>query len=84
MNLASQTSVQGLPAPKVDAEHDVLAAMARWVEDGVAPSKLIATKYEDDDPTKAIVMQRPACPYPKKAHYSGSGATNEAASFTCE
>ena len=76
--------VQGLPAPKVDAEHDVLAAMARWVEDGVAPSKLIATKYEDDDPTKAIVMQRPACPYPKKARYSGSGATNEAASFTCE
>ena len=77
-------SVHGLAAPTVDAEHDVLAALAHWVEDGVAPSKLIATKYEGDDPTKAIVMQRPACPYPKKTHYAGSGNTNEAASFTCE
>ena len=35
-------SVHGLPAPTVDAEHDVLAALAHWVEDGVAPSKLIS------------------------------------------
>ena len=75
---------QGLPAPVVDAEHDVLAALAQWVETGAAPEKLIATKYQGDDPTKPIVMQRPACPYPKKAHYTGAGDTNAAASFVCE
>jgi feruloyl esterase len=74
----------GRPAPVVDADHDVLAALAQWVETGAAPEKLIATKYEGDDPTKPIVMQRPACPYPKRAHYSGSGDTNAAASFVCE
>jgi hypothetical protein len=29
-------------------------------------------------------MQRPACAYPKMAHYIGSGDTNAAASFVCE
>ena len=77
-------SEHGLPAPEVDAEHDVLAALAQWVETGAAPEKLIATKYQGDDPTKPIVMQRPACPYPKSARYTGSGDTNAAASFVCE
>jgi feruloyl esterase len=77
-------SEHGLPAPEVDAEHDVLAALAQWVETGTPPEKLIATKYQGDDPTKPIVMQRPACPYPKKARYTGSGDTNAAASFVCE
>jgi hypothetical protein len=77
-------SEHGLPAPQVDAEHDVLAALAQWVESGTAPEKLIATKYQGDDPAKPIVMQRPACPYPKKARYAGSGDTNAAASFVCE
>jgi feruloyl esterase len=77
-------SEHGLPAPEVDAEHDVLAALAHWVETGTAPEKLIATKYQGDDPTKPIVKQRPACPYPKKARYTGSGDTNAAASFVCE
>jgi feruloyl esterase len=77
-------SEHGLPAPEADAEHDVLAALAQWVETGTAPEKLIATKYQGDDPTKPIVMQRPACAYPKMAHYIGSGDTNAAASFVCE
>jgi feruloyl esterase len=77
-------SEHGLPAPEVDADHDVLAALAQWVESGTAPEKLIATKYQGDDPTKPIVMQRPACPYPKKARHMGSGDTNAAASFVFE
>jgi feruloyl esterase len=77
-------SEHGLPAPSVDAEHDVLAALAQWVETGAPPEKVIATKYQGDDPTKPIVMQRPACPYPRKARYAGSGDTNAAASFVCE
>jgi feruloyl esterase len=77
-------SEHGIPAPEVDAEHDVLAALAQWVEAGTAPEKLIATKFEDDNPAKPIVMQRPACPYPRKARYAGSGDTNAAASFVCK
>jgi feruloyl esterase len=72
-----------LPAPVMDAEHDVLSALERWVERGKPPSKLIATKFAGDDPAAGITMQRPLCPYPKAAVYTGHGSTNDAASFKC-
>jgi feruloyl esterase len=72
-----------LPAPKHDAEHDVVGALAHWVEDGVPPAQIVATKYHDDDPTKGIAMQRPWCPYPAAARYSGQGRRSEADSFQC-
>ena len=73
----------GLPAPTHDAAHDIVSALAHWVEDGVAPAQIVATKYQDDDPQKGIAMQRPWCPYPAVARYSGQGSRNEAASFAC-
>ena len=70
--------------PRPDApDHDVFAAMTRWVESGKAPTQIIATKYVDDTPAKGIVMQRPLCPYPQKAWYKGSGRTSDADSFVC-
>ena len=72
-----------LPAPVTDAEHDVLSALERWVEHGKPPKKLIATKYAGDNPAAGITMQRPLCPYPKAAVYTGRGSTNDPASFKC-
>jgi feruloyl esterase len=65
------------------AEEDLFAAMIHWVEDGVAPSQVVATKYVDDAPAKGIAMKRPLCAYPQKAWYKGSGETNDASNFTC-
>ena len=67
-----------LPAFR-DAEHDVVLALARWVEQGVAPEAIIATTLKDG----AVVRQRPVCVYPKQARYNGSGDINVAANFTC-
>ena len=67
-----------LPAFR-DADHDVVLALARWVEQGVAPEAIIATKLKDG----AVVRQRPVCVYPKQARYNGSGDINVAANFTC-
>ena len=50
------------------------AALAHWVEDGVAPTQIVATKYQDNDPRKGISMQRPWGPYPKLARCSGCAA----------
>jgi feruloyl esterase len=73
------------PAPpsQQDADHDVLRALERWVEDGTAPAQIIATKYVDGDPKKAVVLQRPLCPYPQVATFKRSGDINDAASFVC-
>lgn len=73
----------GLGPPSNDAGHDVFTALSHWVEDGVAPSQVIATKLVKDDPSKGIAMQRPLCPYPSKAWYKGEGDPNQAENFAC-
>lgn len=75
--------VFGLPSSAHDPEHDVVAALARWVEDGAAPERIIATLYRDNDPAKGIVAQRPWCPHPAVARYSGQGSRTDAASYVC-
>lgn len=75
--------VFGLPAPSHDPSHDVVAALAHWVEDGVAPSQIVATRYKDDDPAKGVEAQRPWCAYPAAARYTGQGSRSEAGSYAC-
>jgi hypothetical protein len=70
--------------PARDSVHDVQTALEMWVEKGVAPDRIVATKYTDDAPaTKTINSTRLICPYPQDAKYKGSGETSDAASFTC-
>jgi feruloyl esterase len=69
--------------PSDKPEEDLFAAMIHWVEDGVAPMEVVATKYVDDAPAKGVAMKRPLCAYPQKAWYKGSGDTNDASNFTC-
>jgi feruloyl esterase len=54
-----------------------------WVEWGVAPEKIIATKYFDDDPAKGVALQRPLCPYPQISKYNGRARTSDPSSFEC-
>ncbi len=67
-----------------DPEHNIYRALEQWVEKGVAPEQLIATRYKDErNPTQGVKMTRPLCAYPKKAKYKGTGDPNDAASFIC-
>lgn len=66
-----------------DEEHDALLALMRWVEDGVAPDRLVATKFVNDTVDLGIVRQRPLCPFPKYAQYVGMGNVSEADSWEC-
>lgn len=76
--------VFGLPSPIRDPEHDVISALATWVEDGTAPASITATLYRDNDSSKEVVAQRPWCAFPKVARYSGQGERNLATSYLCE
>jgi feruloyl esterase len=70
--------------PQRDALHDVQLALEEWVEKGVAPDRLVATKYVDDDAdTTTVEFTRTLCPYPSVARYSQSGDPSEAGSFVC-
>jgi len=68
--------------PVIDADHDLVKALERWVEQGVAPDRLIATHYVNNDATQGVQFQRPLCPYPQRAEYVG-GDPASAASFAC-
>jgi feruloyl esterase len=70
---------QGAPSPVVDAQHDLLTALDAWVERGVAPDRVVASRLVDG----ATVRTRPLCRYPQKAVYVGHGSTDDAANFEC-
>lgn len=58
---------------------DALSAMENWVENGVAPESIVASKIEDGE----VSRSRPLCVYPEVATYSGNGSTDDAGSFYC-
>jgi len=62
---------------------DALGAVVDWVERGVAPDRIIASTLPPADSSGAVNTLRPLCPYPRTAHYQGSGSTNDASSFVC-
>jgi len=49
----------------------------------VAPKRIVAVKYVNDNPAQGIVRTRPLCVYPKVAAYDGTGSTDDAANFRC-
>ncbi len=71
------------PPASETPKDDLFAALSRWVEEGQAPAQVVATRYVDATPAKGVALQRPLCPYPKKAWYRGAGDTREARNFTC-
>ena len=72
----------GVNGPVIDADHDLLKALEHWVEGGVAPERIIATHYVNNNPTSGIQFQRPLCPFPQVARYTVGDPTN-ADNFRC-
>lgn len=58
---------------------DWAGVISRWVEQGEAPSRIVARKLKGTQ----VVKTHPLCAYPATARYNGTGSTGEAASFTC-
>jgi feruloyl esterase len=58
---------------------DAMTSLVNWVEGGVAPDSIIATREEEGVTT----LSRPLCPYPQVAKYDGTGSADEASSFAC-
>jgi feruloyl esterase len=58
---------------------DPLTALEQWVEEGIAPEEIIASRV-----TAGVVTRtRPICAYPQVARYVGSGSIDDAANFVC-
>ena len=66
-----------------DPQHNMDTALERWVEEGVAPGAIVATKFKAADPASGVARTRPLCPYPEVAKWKGSGSTDDAENFVC-
>lgn len=73
-------------------QFDGYTALVNWVEKGQAPQSLVATArgagnaggVNGDVPAAwSASRTRPLCPFPKVAHYKGSGDPEKADSFEC-
>ena len=58
---------------------DYAAVIRAWVEQGEAPSRIVARKINGTQ----VARTHPLCAYPMTASYDGGGSINDAAAFTC-
>ncbi len=75
------TSQPPPPIP-LDRQDDALGALIAWVEHGVPPTRITATKYVNDTQASGISFQRPLCQYPLHPAYRG-GDRKQVGSFAC-
>lgn len=77
--------------PSTD-QYDGLSVLVDWVENGVAPARIVAQARGagnpggvnvDVPPSWAPNRSRPLCPYPAIAMYNGTGSIDSADSFSC-
>ncbi|KAF2189296.1 tannase and feruloyl esterase [Zopfia rhizophila CBS 207.26] len=65
-------------AASLNPEENVLTAVVRWVEEGVAPETITGTKFVNDTQSLGVDIKRNHCRYPKKnVHRSGDAKKPE-------
>lgn len=68
----------------LNPDGNVLTAMVRWVEEGVAPDTILGTAYVNETITSGeVAFSRRHCRYPLRTVYSGSGDPTLPDSWTC-
>jgi len=67
----------------LDPLADMLKHLVDWVENGNAPEVLVGTKYINDT-GPGVQFQRPICPYPAEAIWTGKGDWKVASTWKCK
>jgi feruloyl esterase len=62
---------------------DQFGAVVNWVEHGVAPETITASRPITLPDGTAGTRTRPLCSYPDVAVWTGRGSTDDAANFVC-
>ena len=72
-----------------DPLHSVTSALEQWVEKGVPPQEIVASKYKNDLKPQFLagsmtpIRTRLLCPWPLVQHYKGAGNIDDYHSFAC-
>ena len=60
----------------LDPQENVLMAMVRWVEEGVAPEMVRGTKFVNDTVGMGVDFKRAHCKYPARNIFVGGAGGN--------
>ncbi len=66
----------------VDAEHDAVSALTRWLEGWERHRTIFATKFNNDS-APVVGSQRLLCVHPEVARSDVKGDVDETGSWTC-
>ena len=64
-------------------QYDGLSALVKWVEQGEAPSRIVARARPENREVTTPGRTRPLCAWPMQSRYNGSGSIEDAANFNC-
>lgn len=79
-----ESDVEGpISAQTADPRQDVVLAIQRWVEEGIAPEELVATKWKDNVVEHGVERQRKICAWPARAEWDGSSDVDNEGSWKC-
>ncbi|KAJ3769225.1 Tannase/feruloyl esterase [Lentinula raphanica] len=65
-------------------DRNVVTAIVRWVEEGVAPETIQGTKYVNDTKDLGVQFSRRHCRYPFRNTYDGVGDSRDPKSWFCQ
>lgn len=67
----------------LEPEENVLMAMVRWVEEGVAPETVTGTAFVDGEREKGVAFKRKHCRWPLRNVYKGPGEPSDENAWEC-
>ncbi|KAK7045783.1 hypothetical protein VNI00_007184 [Paramarasmius palmivorus] len=68
----------------LDPDANILTAMVRWVEEGVAPDTILGTKFVNDTPSAGVAFSRRHCRFPLRNTFDGTGDSAQPDSWSCQ
>ncbi|KAH7353369.1 Tannase/feruloyl esterase [Plectosphaerella cucumerina] len=71
------------PVHSLDPEENVLMAIVRWVEEGIAPESVVGTRFVNEDQSAGVDYKRRHCKYPARNVFQGTGDVKDIDSWAC-
>ncbi|KAM5344441.1 hypothetical protein ACJ41O_012977 [Fusarium nematophilum] len=68
----------------MDADNNVLLAIVRWVEEGVAPETITGTRFANGSSENAVEYKRRHCRYPYRNVFVGKGDSKDPDNWKCK
>ncbi|KAJ7239753.1 tannase and feruloyl esterase [Mycena haematopus] len=67
----------------LDPDENVLTAMVRWVEEGIAPDTITGTAFVNQTVALGVDFKRAHCRYPFHNVFTGKGSVKDPANWQC-